>query len=358
MSEQQGLQLVGARVIAAPPGTFERSIVIDVGAAQGVAPEMAVVNSRGVVGIVVEVTSTRARVNLLSSTETGFGVRVAQTGDRGLLSGQGSGLMQLEMLDPDPNVPLDAVIVTQAFQGSLVPGGLPIGVLEAPADGDTQGERFLEIRPYVDFTALSTVAVVVSGREEDGQFGDEEIIDLPNLAPAPTVTVVPNPNATAVPGVDFPAIGTPSPSAIPLDQRLAQPRALCRERLTVGLRAGIFALLILLAILIKTIVLPAVAIGTFRPDVLVLVVVAVALVEGPDTGLRLGFAAGLTQDLLSGGAALVGLGALVMMGIGYAAGRPAALPGLCRAGRGRGPVRHPGRGGHAGVRPRWVASSG
>jgi rod shape-determining protein MreC len=212
MAEQRGVTLVGARVIAAPPGTFERSVVIDVGAAQGIAAEMAVVNSRGVVGIVVEVTANRARVNLLSSTETGFGVRVAQTGERGLLTGRGSDLLQLEMLDPDPNVPLDAQIVTQAFQGSLVPGGLPIGVLEPPPDGDPEGERFLEVRPYVDLSALSTVAVVVAGREEDGEFGDEEVIDIGPLIEAPTVTMTPDPGATPVPGVDFPALATPSPS--------------------------------------------------------------------------------------------------------------------------------------------------
>jgi rod shape-determining protein MreD len=88
----------------------------------------------------------------------------------------------------------------------------------------------------------------------------------------------------------------------------------------VAIRVALFAGLILTSILMKTIVLPAFAIGTFRPDVLVLVVVAVALVEGPDTGIRLGFAAGLVQDLVSGGGALVGVGALVMMGVGYAAG--------------------------------------
>ncbi|MGI9016697.1 MAG: rod shape-determining protein MreC [Euzebya sp.] len=215
MSAQQDLQLVGARVIAAPPGTFERSIVIDVGAASGIAPEMVVINSRGVVGLVVEVTASRARVNLLSSTEGGLGVRIAQTGDRGLLTGQGSALLQLEMVDSDPRVPLDAVIVTESFQGSLIPGGIPVGALELPPDGDPQGERFLEVRPYVDFSALSTVAVVVAGREEGGQFGEGEIIQTGPLAPIPRVTVVPDPNAAAVPGVDFPAPPTLEPSVAP-----------------------------------------------------------------------------------------------------------------------------------------------
>lgn len=211
MSAQQQVTLVGARVIATPPGTFERSVVIDVGAAQGIGEEMAVINSRGVVGLVVEVTANRARVSLLSSTESGLGVRIAQTSDRGLLRGQGSGLLQLEMLDPDPEVPLDAVIVTQSFQGSRVPGGLQVGALEPPPDGDPAGERFLEVRPYVDFSSLSTVAVVVAGREEEGEFGEDEVIDAPNLEPAPQVTVQPN-DSQAVPGEDFPLPATPAPS--------------------------------------------------------------------------------------------------------------------------------------------------
>jgi rod shape-determining protein MreC len=207
MSREQDITLVGARVIASPPGTFERSIVIDVGATQGVVAEMAVVNTRGVVGYVVEVTATRARVNLLSSTETGLGVRVAQTGAVGLLQGQGSGLLRLEMLASNPDVPLDAVITTQSFQGSLVPGGLPVGVLVPPADGDLLGERFLEVRPYVDFGSLSSVAVVVAGRETDGDFSPEETIRTDGLAPAPTVTREPDPAAAA-----RPSAATPTPT--------------------------------------------------------------------------------------------------------------------------------------------------
>lgn len=88
-----------------------------------------------------------------------------------------------------------------------------------------------------------------------------------------------------------------------------------------AVRVAVFAGLIVVSILAKTIVLPTFAISTFRPDVLVIAVVAVALIEGPDSGIRLGFAAGLVQDLVSGGVALVGVGALVMMAVGYAAGR-------------------------------------
>ena len=210
MVERENLRVVGARVIAAPPGTFQREILIDVGAGQGVAQGMAVINDRGVVGQVIQVTSTRARVALLTSVETGdFSVNAVTPEFRspGLLSGQGSGLLRLEMLDSN---------VAVRFQGSLVPPGLPIGVIEPPADGDTEGERFLSVRPFVDFGELSTVAVVIAGPEEDGEFTEEETIEA-DIAPAPTVTLAPDPDAVAVPGVDFPAPATPSedPSASP-----------------------------------------------------------------------------------------------------------------------------------------------
>ena len=211
MADRQETQLVGARVIASPPGSFERQIVIDVGASQGVAPEMAVMNERGVIGLIVEVTATRSRVNLLSSTEGRLSVRVAESGDRGTLVGQGSGLLQLTMIDSDPQVPLGATIVTQLFQGSLVPSGLPVGVLEDPPDGDPQGERFLEVRPFVDFSSLSTVAVVVAGRENSVEFGEDELIE-PRLVDPPTVDVDPGADAPSLPGIDFPSV-SPSPAA-------------------------------------------------------------------------------------------------------------------------------------------------
>ncbi len=87
-----------------------------------------------------------------------------------------------------------------------------------------------------------------------------------------------------------------------------------------GARGTAMAVLVLVALLLKTIVLPTFAVGGFRPDVLVLAIVGVALVEGVDTGIRLGFLAGLAQDLVSGGDALVGLWALVLMAVGWSAG--------------------------------------
>lgn len=75
-----------------------------------------------------------------------------------------------------------------------------------------------------------------------------------------------------------------------------------------------------LALVLKTSLLPSFAILQVRPDLIALVIVAFALTEGPDTGMRLGFAAGLVQDFLGGPATVVGTGALCGLIIGWAAG--------------------------------------
>lgn len=77
---------------------------------------------------------------------------------------------------------------------------------------------------------------------------------------------------------------------------------------------------LLTALLLQTVLLPAVAVAGWRPDLVGLTVVAFALSDGPDTGARYGFAAGLATDLLSGESHVVGLTALVLLTVGWAVG--------------------------------------
>jgi rod shape-determining protein MreD len=85
-------------------------------------------------------------------------------------------------------------------------------------------------------------------------------------------------------------------------------------------RIGMMAAVLVTALLLQTVVFPTFAIAGWRPDLVVLTVVAFALADGPGTGLRYGFAAGLVADMLSGSGQLVGLSALVYLLVGYGAG--------------------------------------
>jgi rod shape-determining protein MreD len=60
------------------------------------------------------------------------------------------------------------------------------------------------------------------------------------------------------------------------------------------------AAIVVAAVLLQTTVLAGVQVAGVRPDVLVLVVVAVAMASGPTSGAAFGFATGLVADLLVG----------------------------------------------------------
>ncbi len=86
------------------------------------------------------------------------------------------------------------------------------------------------------------------------------------------------------------------------------------------------ALVLVTALLLQTVVAPAVAVAGVVPDLVVLTVLVLGLLEGPGSGLRYGFAAGLAVDLLASGDTILGTSALVFLLVGYAAG--AARPYL------------------------------
>lgn len=186
MRDRLGFTTTAAQVIAQPPTAVERSLLIDAGANNGLLPGMAVINEFGLVGKLTEVTQSNARVELLTSPSARYGVRIADSGEDGFLTGSGANPFQLEVLDPEADVQPDAQVVTKLFTGTSIPGGIPIGVVEARS-GPTS--RFLTVRPYVDFTRLTTVQIVLDFPTQPTELPEEERVSAPEI-PRPEATEV------------------------------------------------------------------------------------------------------------------------------------------------------------------------
>jgi rod shape-determining protein MreD len=92
------------------------------------------------------------------------------------------------------------------------------------------------------------------------------------------------------------------------------------------------ALTVVTAAVLQTALFPSLTLLGFRPDLLLLVVLAIALRDGVTAGALVGAAAGLVTDLLVSQAPL-GLGVAVYAGIGYGVGqaRPYLAPGSISA---------------------------
>jgi rod shape-determining protein MreD len=78
--------------------------------------------------------------------------------------------------------------------------------------------------------------------------------------------------------------------------------------------------LVVISLVLQVTLLSRLPLPGATPDLLLLVVVALALAHGPDFGLVTGFAAGLAYDLAPPADHTVGLWAFVLTLIGYAAG--------------------------------------
>lgn len=84
-------------------------------------------------------------------------------------------------------------------------------------------------------------------------------------------------------------------------------------------RTFVLVLLVITATAVQTSVLPLIAVAGFRPDLLLLLTVSFAFHDGPEAGVRIGFASGLVTDLLLQTSAL-GVAALTYSLVGYLVG--------------------------------------
>lgn len=197
MRERRQFTTRTARVIAQPPGGSQWSALLDVGAADGIEPDMAVINADGLVGKVIQVAPEYARIELAASPRARYAVRLAHNGEQALLSGRGQRPMELQLIE-DTEAEFDAgtAVVTRAFQGTRIPDGLPVGTL---ADGGAADRTpTFPVQPAPDFTSLNLVMVVLDSPEVPETLdpsGDDPGPDDSDALPDPPGSTVPDPEA-------------------------------------------------------------------------------------------------------------------------------------------------------------------
>ncbi|MGW7262908.1 rod shape-determining protein MreC [Streptomyces sp. NPDC054842] len=187
----------GAEVIAigAAQG-FSWTVTIDVGANDGIKRDMTVLNGDGLVGRVTTVGPNTATVLLANDPDFTVGTRMESTDELGFADGQGDRPLRVQLLNGKAKVAKGDRLVTFGSQADkpFVPG-VPVGVVSRvdPSGGDLT--RTVYVRPFVSFTKLDIVGVVVEAPRKDPR--DEVLPAKPKPTPTPTVTVTVTPSADA-----------------------------------------------------------------------------------------------------------------------------------------------------------------
>lgn len=183
-------RVVPAQVIAIGSAqTFSWTVTIDAGTRDGVRPDLTVLNGDGLVGRVKTAGPTTSTVLLAVDPDSSVGVRLEGSMEVGFTTGQGLGeLLDLRLLDGQSTVAPGDRLVTFGSQGSVpyVPG-VPVGEVRSVRGTPGSQTRTATVQPFVDFSALDLVGVVVEPPRRDPR--DAVLPPRPESTPQPTVTV-------------------------------------------------------------------------------------------------------------------------------------------------------------------------
>lgn len=179
----------GAEVIAigAAQG-FSWTVTIDAGANDGLQRDMTVLNGDGLVGRITTVGPGTATVLLANDPDFTVGTRLEKSDELGFATGRGDRDLAVQMLNGKAKVKKGDRMVTFGSQADkpFVPG-VPLGevVKVDPSGGDLT--RTVHVKPYVGFTKLDIVGVVVQAPRTDPR--DKVLPEPVKPKPTPTVTV-------------------------------------------------------------------------------------------------------------------------------------------------------------------------
>jgi rod shape-determining protein MreC len=158
---------VTTEIISKPSSQFEQVVIIAAGSADGIHDDDPVVTADGLVGKISKTASHQAQVTLLTDQDTAVSALDIDTRAEGMVRhGQGPGSsLFFDQVPKSAHVVRNNHIVTagwhQGALSSIYPKGIPIGIVSSSSIPSTDLYQSIQISPYVDFSSLDSVIVLV-----------------------------------------------------------------------------------------------------------------------------------------------------------------------------------------------------
>ena len=122
------LESTAARIVGGSSDAWSHTVTIDKGTVDGLEVGMAVCNSGGAIGQIVEVSATSSTVRLLTDETSGISAMVQRSRAQGILQGQPDGSCSSITSAADSDVSVGDIVITSGL-GGVFPKGLPLGTV-------------------------------------------------------------------------------------------------------------------------------------------------------------------------------------------------------------------------------------
>jgi rod shape-determining protein MreC len=157
----QNQEFVAADVINVDQTGLRRTITINRGTRDGLAQGMPVVTSQGLIGRILDVSASAARVLLITDRDSAISARLQSSRAQGSVQGQLSGNLRMTMIPLDASVQVGDLVITSGLGGNLPPD-LPIGVVTSIRQFEFELFQEAEVTSLNNFDTLEFVLVITN----------------------------------------------------------------------------------------------------------------------------------------------------------------------------------------------------
>jgi rod shape-determining protein MreC len=157
---------ITAEVISVPLNPFRQQITIAAGHDQGIRKDYPVVVPAGLVGHVTKVTRETAQITLITDPHSTVSAKDSRTNAQGGIRGRGAGKpLLLDRVPKDKVVKVGDRVATSGRRylqlPSLFPANIGVGDVRSVTQRDTDFFPIVQVEPFVDFSSLDSVLVLV-----------------------------------------------------------------------------------------------------------------------------------------------------------------------------------------------------
>ncbi|MBI3941954.1 MAG: rod shape-determining protein MreC [Chloroflexi bacterium] len=171
---RRDLKVLSADVIGRDPNNLQQSLLINLGAEDGIKAGMPVITSRGLVGRIIRVGQRSSKILLVNDPSSSVTAMVQGSRATGILDGQIGGPLRLTQIPPNDDVRPGDIILTSGLGGNF-PKGLIIGQVTSVKHRDVDVFQEAEVQATVDFSRLELVMIVTNftPADDQSQFEDQ-----------------------------------------------------------------------------------------------------------------------------------------------------------------------------------------
>ena len=142
------------------------SVLINIGAMDSVLKNQPVLTPYGVIGKVVELSSSNSIVQLISDNNFRISVRIMPSGATGILRWLNSGLAQIREVQKNVQINIGDKVITSGYS-DIYPAGLPVGEVAGVYDDRSSYQKTINVTLPNDLSSFQNVFVIIGTENEN-----------------------------------------------------------------------------------------------------------------------------------------------------------------------------------------------